>query len=170
MWWIEDRSRGSNSSSRRRLKTRNLGASTRHATTTDDRSGPVRPFGASDGPARSNPAAFRSLRLSAEQHAANLELTGVTTDLESPKSSEVKRLEADIRALERVIHEGRAERQQQEAELMRLRSECERWLSETQVLSAHLTAEVERRTETAQQVQLMPSESQFSRDSQPKAA
>lgn len=139
MWWIEDRPRGSNSSRRQRLNTRNH-------------------------------SAYRSLRLSADQHAANLELIGVATDLDSLKSLEVKRLEADIRALERVIHEGRAERQRQDADLMRLRSECERWLNETQLLSAQLSAEVGRRTEITQQAQQMPLESQLQHDSRPEAA
>jgi hypothetical protein len=93
---------------------------------------------------------FRSLRLTPEEQAANLQLggdfAGKTAEIHSV---ELKRLIADVAVLETILRDTQAKRNQQQSEMMRLQAECERWLAETRMLSYQLGKEVERRTEIA---------------------
>ena len=81
---------------------------------------------------------FRQLNLTDDQMAANADLCQDAGCLQF----ENERLIADIQALENMVRTGRACRQREQAETLRLQSECDRWLSETQMLSQRLTEEI----------------------------
>lgn len=79
-------------------------------------------------------APFRQLSLTAEQRLANR----VLSESHSDTRSENEILLADIRALELALQTAKQFQFQQAAEVSRLRSECDRWLSETYLLSEQL--------------------------------
>jgi chromosome segregation ATPase len=82
--------------------------------------------------------------------------------------SENERLVADVKALESALHKVRQDRREHESEVCRLRSECDRWLSETHLLSKQVTdanrskTKIERELEVvrAQLTSTAPSTSQ----------
>ena len=151
MWWKEDRLTGPKHSSQRSLAGSNITKLDNPSRTLNLRSEPAHGIRTAQRPNRRNIDSFRSLDLSPDQRLANLELSAGSYDSGSSHPSEIKRLEADVRALEMIVRKGHADRQQQESELARLRGECSRWLSETQLLSEQLSVEAETRNQLRRQ-------------------
>lgn len=158
MWWIKDRGTEQKSAARCRVDTRDS----------------LRPSAAKSvatiqGSQRRNGLKereyFRSLRLTPEEQAANLQLgsdfAGKTAE---NQSVELKRLFADVAVLEAILCDSQAKRNQQQTEMMRLQAECERWLVETRMLSYQLGQEVARRSEIAGQYDIVHKELQILRD------
>ncbi len=81
---------------------------------------------------------FRSLGLTAAEHDANLLLSEAHHDL----LEQNERLLADIKALEAAFRETHRRSKQDQAEITRLRSECDRWLAETFLLTERLNSKL----------------------------
>jgi hypothetical protein len=96
-------------------------------------------------PCEANRAPFRQLNLTVAEHLANHALSEIHGDMRC----ENEILIGDIRALERAIHKAKQITQQQETEISRLRSECDRWLSETYMLSEQLATVTRKLAKTA---------------------
>ena len=155
MWWNDNRC------------TSRLGQANRYAQALTKFHGqskqqsPAQPAKSSRGPEKL--ASFRQLHLTDEQRAANLELCqhGESPDDEICRlESQIEQLQADIESLETIIREGAREQKSQPAETARLKSECERWLAETESLLGLLTAANNDRLEIARQFEIARAELQ----------
>lgn len=91
---------------------------------------------------------YRRLDLTASQIEANLELSEQASDLHADK----ERLIGDVRALEKTIRAIHRSDSQRQFETQRLRSECDRWLNETQTLSQRLIETTEQYNRLAREL------------------
>ncbi len=122
MWWIDSRTN------------RPVRPADRKARNNEDRQDSKRGRSSRSRVAPQIVDSLRCFNLTDRQIAANMELNEEARD----QRIENERLVADVRALEQTIRSGRARQIQQQSETLRLRSECDRWLSETQMLSQRL--------------------------------
>ena len=91
----------------------------------------------SRGTCESKRTPFARLDLTPKEQMANLALAEVHGDMRG----ENEILRADVRALEQALRKANLFHNQQAAEIARLRTECDRWLSETYLLSKQLATQ-----------------------------